>query len=59
MRITYKQTAQLKDHKYRALMQILLWQILIRKLQNIISLPQRGKGLEMIFLYFSRMVENL
>ena len=33
--------------------------IFIRKLQNIISLPQRRKGLEMIFLYFGRMVEFL
>ena len=26
---------------------------------NIISVPQRGKGLGMIFLYFGRIVENL
>ena len=59
MRITYKQTTLVKDHTCRALMQILLWQILIRKLQNIISVPQHGKGLGMMFLYFGHVVENL
>ena len=38
---------------------IAMWQISIRKLQNIISLPQRGKGLGMTFLYFGGRVENL
>ena len=59
MGINYKQTAQLNDLTYHTLIQILLWQILIRKLQNIISVLQRGKGLGMTFLYFGQNVKNL
>ena len=38
------------------LMQTLLWQILIREPQNIISDPPRRRGLGMTFLYFGCMV---
>ena len=50
-------TAQ--DLTFQALMQILLWQILIRKLQEALSVPQCGKGLEITFLYLGHMVENI
>ena len=44
---------QLKDYIFYALMQILLWQILVKKSWNTNSIPQHGEDLGMIYLDYS------